>query len=158
MSCLFVSIDQPIKGLWWEAYWFWRPKGQGETTIKQDGGWLNSFQPQQPHVCRMKACSLCLESLRSSFHRAQWEGSRYHLSYSISGGSTVCVILASCHCNANKELASFSDIQNVTCHLSQCVCVRVCVCARKRWVVGWGWVLAQGESRQPLRPASDEFI
>lgn len=38
MSCLFVSIDQPIKGLWWEAYWFWGPKGQGETKIKQDGG------------------------------------------------------------------------------------------------------------------------
>lgn len=38
MSCLFVSIDQPIKGLWWEAYWFWRPKGQSETKIKQDRG------------------------------------------------------------------------------------------------------------------------
>lgn len=54
MSCLFVSIDQPIKGLWWEAYWFWRPKGQRETKIKEDGGVLNSFQPRQPHICRMK--------------------------------------------------------------------------------------------------------
>lgn len=109
-----------------------------------------------------KACSLPLRCLCSSFRGAQREGSICHLSYSISGGSTLCVILAFCCCNANKEVARFSDRQNVTCPLPQrvcmCVCARVCVCARKRWVVGWGWVLAQGESRLPLRPASDEFI
>lgn len=62
MSCLFVSIDQPIKEQWWEAYWFWRPKGQGETKIKQDGGWLNS---RQLHICRMKKPTVLIASINA---------------------------------------------------------------------------------------------
>lgn len=80
------------------------------------------------HLQDEKACSLPLQCLCSSFCKARREGSRCHLSYSISGGFAACAILAFCRCKANKELASISDRQNVTCPLP-CACV--CACAQR---------------------------
>lgn len=96
------------------------------------------------------ACSLSLQCLCSSFCGARRDGRGCHLSYSISGGSTVCFIFA---CHANKELAP----QTVRMSLAS-LYVHVLLCAVGWWRGGGERVPAQGGSGLPLFTASDEFI